>query len=213
MNNLIRTLVKLGLRNKTVFDKLVMGSKVYAGLDNPMFINPNPARAFIKSTNDNLRSAVDSAVGGSDLDKAKLKVAVYKWNIMMNAAGAYVQGLADNDYANAAIIIAAANMDKRRGREKNPLPLAVEIIDAIFTNQPGTILVEWKSAKYARSYQLYMSTTPEIEASWIIIDTTTKRKLLVENLSSGVRYYFRVVTVGSSGKSYPSHRSVSNICM
>jgi hypothetical protein len=132
---------------------------------------------------------------------------------MMNAAGAYVQGLADNDYANAAIIIAAANMDKRRGREKNPLPLAVEIIDAIFTNQPGTILVEWKSAKYARSYQLYMSTTPEIEASWIIIDTTTKRKLLVENLSSGVRYYFRVVTVGSSGKSYPSHRSVSNICM
>lgn len=63
---------------------------------------------------------------------------------------------------------------------------------AVFTNQPVYILVKWKLPKYATQSFVYITITPEKEESWVLVDSLQGRKLLVQNLASGTRYYFRI---------------------
>jgi hypothetical protein len=40
-----------------------------------------------------------------------------------------------------------------------------------------------------------MRKDPDNASSWQLADTVTSRKLLVENLASGTRFYFKVIPV------------------
>jgi hypothetical protein len=92
-------------------------------------------------------------------------------------------------------------MPVSKTREKQPAPEQVRDFIAEFTGIPQSILLRWKRPQYANQFRVYMTLTPENDASWELIDTVRVRKLMVQNLASGKRFYFKVVAVGTAGVS------------
>jgi hypothetical protein len=50
-----------------------------------------------------------------------------------------------------------------------------------------------------------MSTTPDVDSSWVSVANITARRLLVESLANGTRYYFKVSAINNIGKSIYSN--------
>lgn len=54
---------------------------------------------------------------------------------------------------------------------------------------------------------MHMTTTPDISDTWVLVDSVAGRKLMVQNLTSKSRYYFKVVAVGTAGNADASDLS------
>jgi hypothetical protein len=57
----------------------------------------------------------------------------------------------------------------------------------------------WKRPQYSKYFRVYMSTDPTNQALWQLIETISTRKMTVKNLTTGTKYYFKVVPVGTAG--------------
>lgn len=110
------------------------------------------------------------------------------------------------DYVNSIAmgneeLIRSAGMPVSKTRSKQPAPAMVRDFIAEFTGIPQSIMLRWKRPHYASMFRVYMTLTPDNDASWELIDTVRVRKLMVSNLASGKRFYFKVVAVGTAGVS------------
>ncbi len=196
----LRYFVKLELAAKTADEKITQGNAICMAMLNnsSYFIDPvNPTIAELQLITDNLEAALIAAVNAGNTQKAALANAEAMYDITADRMGFYVQSIADSDLEHSLQIIQAAAMDTRKARAKTPIPNAIEEINAIYTNVTGTILVKWKGTKYARFFNIYISNAPNGE--WKLIATTPKRKTLIENLQSGMRYYIKVFVAGTNG--------------
>jgi len=93
----------------------------------------------------------------------------------------------------------SAGMSFNKNREKHPAPAQVSKIFTVFTGIPGSLQLVWARPKFSNWFNVYMTTTPEVATSWKLISTLDTRKLMVENLASGTRFYFKVVPVNAAG--------------
>lgn len=190
-----KILVKAGLIKVSRTSKPNTGDTIIKGLTN----NPNfPAtevatlKTNLTTATDVLRSANVSAESGNHEMVAEAKAAERVFDNAVTAVTYYVQGKADANPNDAEAIIKSSGLEVRKTPSPAPAPEVVKQIDAIFTNQPGKILLKWKMPKYATQTYVYMTSTPDKADSWVLVNSLQGRKLLVENLASGTRYYFRV---------------------
>lgn len=63
----------------------------------------------------------------------------------------------------------------------------------------GTVDLMWEKVRGARQYLIQMTATPNDAASWKLAAASVKTSFMVEGLTQGARYYFRVAAVGSAG--------------
>lgn len=92
---------------------------------------------------------------------------------------------------------------------KNQLPGAIDKIKATYTDVQGKIDLSWSLSQNARYYQVYMSA--DNGETWTIFNTVFSRKLLVDRLTSGQRYQFKIVPVGLLGEG-PVSDVASQMC-
>lgn len=147
----------------------------------------------LTAASENLRVANTAASTRDKVAVAKANEKALVWDEAMDAVVLYVQGKANADPLNAKSIILSSGLNVRKTPAPQPAPEAPKNVDAIFTNEPGKILVEWKNPKYSAHSYVYMSATPDVENSWVMVKSLQGRQLLVNNLVSGKRYYFKVV--------------------
>ncbi|MCX6292314.1 MAG: fibronectin type III domain-containing protein, partial [Bacteroidetes bacterium] len=173
--------------------------------------NPNfpPAEtatmlATLKSATDKLQDANAGADTGSYARIAIAQEQAMVFATVLGEVARYVQTKANVDPANSKSIIQSAGFDVHKQREKAKAPSAVSKMVANFTNMTGTIFLTWKSDKYARIYLVYMTETPDVAESWKQVDVLSTRKLMVNGLASGKRYYFKVIAKGLAGSGEPS---------
>lgn len=107
----------------------------------------------------------------------------------------YVEWIAKGD----AEIILSAGMNVNKNRQKHPAPEQVTDIKGIFTGIPGTVGLTWNRPRYSQLFKVLMTETPDVALSWKVIDTITSRRLMVQNLAGGKRFYFKVVPVNAAG--------------
>lgn len=192
----IAGLVELGLR----MNKQMTG--------NSNFTTPPADLADAKTNADglqaeaNLGKATNSKKAWADarVFKAKLKV-------NLRALANYIDEIAKGD----EVIILSAGVPVNKAPEKAPAPNQVKNVDAEFTNKAGKILLMWGSAVYAHFYEVYMSTTPDKADSWVLINTIKGRQMLVDNLVTGTRYWFRVVAKGLGDLEAPPSDAASQL--
>jgi len=65
----------------------------------------------------------------------------------------------------------------------------------------GEVNLFWKAVPNTRSYTIEASQDPATGASWTQVGIATSASKLIENLTSGKRYWFRVAAVGTVGQS------------
>jgi hypothetical protein len=131
----------------------------------------------------------------SRLDFADARAKRADVEAMLYQLGDYVELVAKGNEQ----IILSAGMNVNKTRAKHPVPSQVTSFKGIFTGIPGTVELNWKRPKFSKMFRVMMTETPEIGASWKVIETVDTRKLMVTNLASGKRFYFKVVPVNAAG--------------
>lgn len=189
--------VVLGLSDLSNEGVMTLGGTVAQKMTgNPNFASP-------PVTPVDLQKAVDDML--AIFQKANQSRSVLEWTLvreqrekverMLVELGDYVELTAKGSES----MIQSAGMKVTKTREKHPTPSQVDNIVAEFTGIPGTIKLIWARPKFGKMFRVYMTTTPNDAASWKVIDTVATRKLMVQNLASGTRFYFKVVPVNAAG--------------
>jgi hypothetical protein len=187
--------VRAGLIRVTRKKKPTLGQAIINGMTDNAFFPIAEITALLETltkATDDLTIVNAAAETGNHTSIAAAKAAAIAFDNAVNAVIYYVQGKADAKPADAETMIKSAGLEVRKTPSPVPAPEAVKEIEAVYTNQPGNILVSWKMPKNASQSFVYMTTTPEIANSWVQINSMQGRKMMVANLTSGTRYYFRV---------------------
>jgi hypothetical protein len=189
--------VKLSLTDRNVEELLTLADNVGTEMDgNLAFPTPPVTIADFKVAVADLRKAHNEAVRTrSVVDFADERAFTVVVEDMLRQLGTYVDLIA----RGSEPVILSAGMPASKTREKNPAPSRVSGFVAAFTGIPGTVLIKWRRPKYSRYFRVYMSTNPSNPTSWQLVDTISTRKMMVQNLASGQKFYFKVVPVGTAG--------------
>lgn len=170
-------------------------SIVEAMTGNPNFPALETAEMLADATkaSDDLADANSKALNGTKTQRSIANEMAVVLNNAIDVVVLYVQGKANANPANAKSIIESAGLQVRKTPSPVPAPEAVKVIEAEYTNTPKSIMVSWKMPKHATQSFVYMTSTPDVANSWVLVNSLQGRKLLVDNLVSGIRYYFKVV--------------------
>lgn len=163
---------------------------------NGKFPTPPVTMDALKANVESLTTAYANAkFTRSKVDNAEVRALKEALSARIKQLGAYVELVANGNEE----VILSAGMNVNKNRHKHPTPEQVKAILAIFTGVPGSILIRWKRSLYSTMFEVYMTETPDVANSWKLIDTITTRRLMVENLASGTKFYFKVVPINAAG--------------
>jgi hypothetical protein len=194
--NIMKKYVKLSLTDRNVDELLTLGDSVGTKMDgNLTFPTPPVVIATFKTAVSTLRTFHTAAVSTrSIVDFGLERAQAVDVEDMLRTLGNYVDMIAKGD----GNVIISAGMPASKTPEKNPAPMQISEFVAKYTGIPGTALIQWKRPKYAKYFRVFMSTDP-MNGPWQLLDTISTRKLMVQNLASGKKFYFKVVPVGTAG--------------
>jgi len=160
---------------------------------NANFATPVPPLADLKAANDLYIVSLGKAEYGSKEDTVIKNNNRTALSNVLKALGNYVQTTSGGD---EAIILSS-------GYDVNKKPSSVGQLDKPenFNVKPGgykgTMLVNCDVVEFASFYEFEYTEFPSSNDSKWIQKTSTKRRLLIEGLSSGKQYTFRVAGAGS----------------
>ncbi len=187
----------LKLSGRTVESIIVLGKGVAEAMTgNTNFPSPPVAPDALKTASEELEAAhIKASETRSLVDFSTQRAKKAIVCDMLKRLCDYVNTVA---FGNEELI-RSAGMPVSKTREKQPAPAMVRDFIAEFTGIPQSIMLRWKRPQYASMFRVYMTLTPDDDASWELIDTVRVRKLMVSNLATGKRFYFKVVAVGTAG--------------
>jgi hypothetical protein len=193
---LIFMLVKLRFNRLSAVDKASLAQHVIGKMtNNPHFPNPTPSLA-------NLSSAAKAlADKQAEMDGSKVKTearnrAEDNLDKMMRQLQSYVSMIANGDRQ----IILSSGMDVRSPRTVRQKPGAVTDITIKLSQFPGSIDIKWKGQGRNCVYRVWATTNPQDNTSWKLLNSTTRQRITIDGLESGVVYYFRIVCFNSAGE-------------
>jgi hypothetical protein len=67
------------------------------------------------------------------------------------------------------------------------------------SQHPGAINLSWKKVRGAKSYLIERALDSNQPREWAVATMSTKTKAVVNTMTSGLRYWFRIAAVGSAG--------------
>jgi hypothetical protein len=191
--------VKLSLRDLGIQTK-VKRAVEYANriVSNSFFTKPEPAPQEIILAADKLNRK------NNELLTARTKAAEIKeeMKILEKELDKKITRLAfyvENQAMGNEEIIRSAGMEIRN----NPIPLGIPgktILNAAVTEKEGEIKLKWDRVKGAKIFNIEVSKTGKNEQKWKTIESTTKTRILLKDLSSGTKYWFRIQAIGAGGK-------------
>jgi hypothetical protein len=167
--------------------------------DNPNFPNPTPALADITAKTEEFRELAKQA-------RFRDKRYVYERNLvgkelkdMLRTLAAYVTMVAEKQ----GDVILSSGFDIRSEAEPVPPLTRPRDLEVFHDRESGMAELNWDTVRHALNYTVEMSAaSPDgPDANWIEIGTTSKSKLMVDNLTQGAFYWFRVKANGTNGNS------------
>ena len=210
--------VSLRLSERPTNDKIEYSRNIVISMTgNSNFTTPNPSLALVTTAANNTETASIAAIDGGKRKTAAMHQKEAILDNLLSQLGNYVEATANAAAAaggDAQAVILSSGMDFKRAKNKAPLPLAPPSLSGVSTVE-GAVNLKWKSVKYARSYIIEISnditaggiispTLPESSArafyTWTINDVCTKVKFTVGGLTSGTKYAFRIIALGTAGK-------------
>ncbi len=169
---------------------------VLAMTGNANFPTPYPANvpalatvtADINALDSTESVALTKVIGSVETRDAKKEILLKDLHALL----AYVQGIADNNPANAVAIIKSAGMDV-----KQPVSRTKSDFDVSYGDVSGSALLVAKVAAKRASYEWQMSADGK---TWNNLPVTLICKTTVTGLVPGTTYYFRFKAVTTDGE-------------
>ncbi|HXC05495.1 MAG TPA: hypothetical protein VNZ86_12125, partial [Bacteroidia bacterium] len=118
---------------------------------------------------------------------SKMHAELKTLEIALKALAAYVESVANTTPDQAENIIQSAGMTVKKAANRKP-----KVFTVIQTKVTGQVQVNSKAVSRSSTYIYQMTTDPNTATTWQTVITSNNVKGLVNGLSAGIRYYFRV---------------------
>lgn len=161
--------------------------------NNPHFPDPQPALSLIASTNASYRGALSKQGNGSKMDTViKQNFRTEVEDLLRQLAG-YVEQTSNGE---ADVVLSSGFDIHKKKASVGQLAKASGLSIKPGSNR-GSLMVMCDVVDRARFYEFQYTAAPATPDSQWMKETSTKRKLLIEGLTSGTEYVFRVAGAGS----------------
>ena len=193
-------LVKVGVTKMSVPAKIQFTRQIILDMtNNPNFAAPSPDLDTLSEAAAGLESAYNAALQARANAKMQTSVMGQKSalldSLLMQEAS-YVQNSSGGDKAK----IESAGFDVR----DTPTPIGQlpppPEPKAVPSHNAGTINLSWKKVRGAKSYIVERATDSNQALEWSAAAASTKTKAIVNTMTSGLRYWFRIAAIGSAGQ-------------
>lgn len=167
--------------------------------NNPNFAAPSPDLDTLSDAAAALESAYNAALQARANAKTQTSLMGQKsavLDLLLMQEASYVQSSSGGDKAK----IESAGFDVRDTPTPiGQLPPPAEP-RALPSPNAGTIHLSWKKVHGAKSYLIERAVDSNEALQWSAAATSTRTKAIVNTMTSGFRYWFRVAAVGSAGQ-------------
>jgi hypothetical protein len=190
--------IKLGLRGLDIKLKVDTARKIINCMEkNSRFPQPDPELAEIELA----ANMVENKYSELLKERCFLQKINMELNICENdldkkitLLAAYVESKAKGDVD----AIHSAGMEVRSDSVPVGIPGRVVIRSVRETQNSGEIKLNWEKVRGSKFYNIEIKDSQD--SNWRLYDSTTKTKILITDLESGTKYWFRVQASGSAGK-------------
>ncbi len=192
---LIFFLVKLGLSNKPVAQKIIKARTIIANMTgNAYFPTTNPPIANLTTVTDALETA-EAALDGSKIKTEQRDMALAAFEAVIKQLQSDVENIADGNVEK----ILSSGFDVRNPRTAPVILPAPVALTAVSTGISGQVKIRWQAVKGAKSYPVQVSA--DGGANWTMAAASTKATVIVEELTPGQLFFFRVACFNAAGLS------------
>jgi hypothetical protein len=198
LKNSIMSVLKAGIASLNPDSLLKLTNKLITRMTgNANFADPQPALAAIEAKRDELALLITEAEEGGKRDRVARDICAKELKGMLRILASYVSMTAAGD----ANIILSSGFGIRNEAEPPTAPTTPAALKAIRSSKSGEVEVDWESVENAASYRVMMTTTDPGSPSteWTSVAITTRSKAVINNLTMGQLYWFKVQAVGSAG--------------
>lgn len=161
--------------------------------NNPNFPQPNPALGDISAANDNYLTALDKVENGTKEDTVIKNNLRKVLELLLKSETDYVQQISLGD---EAIILSSGFDVNKKPSSVGPLDKPTGFSITVGVNK-GSVVAACNVVNHASFYEFELTDMPVTPTSIWLKKTSTKHKLLIDGLTSGKQYMFRVAGAGS----------------
>lgn len=192
----MKTLIKAGASRLTPSDLAVKTNYVVAKMTgNLAFATPSPDLATVTAASTALENALEAAKSRASEAIAAKNEAARTLRALLTDLARYVNSVAEGDSA------IALSSGFEAALPPAPIVLAAPAeLRARMSAYAGAIDLSWARVRGSRLYEVQMTATPDVEASWQTVGTTTRRRFVKTDLPANVLYAFRVFATGALGE-------------
>lgn len=191
--------VKLNLRNFTLEEKVGFAKQFVSSLTgNKDFPTPTPPLKDVTATITATETALGELKNARKVVSSKMSILddkVSDLDAVLNQLGAYVENIAKGNET----LIKSAGLSVRAQATKTGIPAAPDNLAALAVNEAEMTLA-WTGVSGAKSYIVQITKDPSGANGWDFAGVSTKSKMVVPNLISGTKYWFRVAAVSPAGQ-------------
>lgn len=161
--------------------------------NNPHFPQPNPPLADISAANTNYLAALDKVENGTREDTVVKNNLRKVLELVLKSETDYVQQVSLGD---EAIILSSGFDVNKKPTVVGPLDKPTNFNITVGVNK-GSVVASCDVVPHASFYEFELTEMPVTSNSVWLKKTSTKHKLLIDGLTSGKQYMFRVAGAGS----------------
>lgn len=192
-------LVKLDL-NGINADKMLTRLSLHIAMltGNANFPTTNPSIAQLQTMWGDLKAAIDGVNSGNHA------LIPHRNNLLADARGLIrklsydIQNQSNGDYEK----IKSSGFDVRKEKSPSYLPEQPANLKSTAIGN-GKIKLRWKALPNADMYVIESAPNP-VAGPWAVVNTSTRANFVIEFLSPGQLYYFRVFGANAMGNGNPS---------
>jgi len=193
-------LIKVGVTKMSVPAKIQFTRQIVLDMsNNPNFAAPSPGLNALSQAAAALELAYNAAQQARANAKTQTSIMGQKsvaLDMLLMQEASYVQSRSGGDKAK----IESAGFDVRDTPTPiGQLPPPAEP-KAVPSQNPGTIHLTWKKVRGAKSYLVERAVDSNQPLEWAAAAMSTKTKAIVNTMTSGMRFWFRVAAIGSAGQ-------------
>lgn len=195
-NLFIMFLVKKGMSNNSVAEKIVKGERIITHMTgNSWFPTPIPTLVNYRGLIDAL-AAAEAAMDGSKLKTEIRNQALADFTAGTNQLQSYVETIADG---NTEVAL-SSGFEVRNPATKPLLLNAPENVTGRGGKLTGDIFLKWKTNRKAKVNVIECTKDP-LNGTWEIVGQTTKSSITISGNNPGQQFYFRVAHINAAGVS------------
>jgi hypothetical protein len=191
--------IKVGLDGLSPLDKVAKSMFIETKMaGNLAFPTPVPALTVLTAAREALEESIANTLnGGKAATFARNEAEEALDEVITQLAGYVVSTVGSNE----ALIRSSGFDVRQRGLPIGSLPAPANL-RADLTEFQGQIKLAWDRERGAVLNEVYQSDgDPNDETTWKMVAMTTRSRFIVEHLTSGKTYWFRVRAQGTAGES------------